>query len=116
MSGWTWAPLLGERSIELRISVQPASLLRTESLSRNICGLFQGPSCVSPKYEFGGFRLEPARRRLSGRDGAPVMLSARAFDTLVYLVEHRDEQVSKRQLIEAIWPDAVVEENNLTQA
>ena len=43
-------------------------------------------------------------------------MPARAFDALLYLVEHRGEDVSKDRLIKAVWPHAVVEENNLNQA
>jgi DNA-binding winged helix-turn-helix (wHTH) protein/TolB-like protein/tetratricopeptide (TPR) repeat protein len=66
-------------------------------------------------YEFGAFRLDPAQRRLE-RDRENVGLHAKAFDALVYLVEHAGEPVSRRALTEALWPKRVVEENNLTQA
>jgi len=42
------------------------------------------------------------------------MLGARAFDLLICLVEHRDRIVTKDELIELVWPDLIVEENNLT--
>ena len=66
-------------------------------------------------YEFAAFRLDPAQRRLD-RNGESVALHAKAFDALVYLVEHAGEPVSRRALTEALWPKRVVEENNLTQA
>jgi TolB-like protein/DNA-binding winged helix-turn-helix (wHTH) protein/Flp pilus assembly protein TadD len=65
-------------------------------------------------YEFEGFRLDPARRRLWKGDAA-VPLTSRVFDTLVYLVEHPDTVLDKERLMEAVWPDSIVEENNLTQ-
>ncbi|MGH8264440.1 MAG: winged helix-turn-helix domain-containing protein, partial [Steroidobacteraceae bacterium] len=43
-------------------------------------------------------------------------LAGRAFDVLEYLVRHRDRIVGKEELLSAIWPGVVVEENNLTQA
>lgn len=67
-------------------------------------------------YEFGGFHLNPGRRRLATREGNVVELSAKAFDALVLLVERAGEPVSRKALIDALWPDTVVEENNLTQA
>lgn len=63
-------------------------------------------------YEFGGFRLEPQRRLLS-RDGAPVVVSDKAFDALIYLVEHAGQMVTRDDLIKVLWPDTVVEENSL---
>ena len=67
-------------------------------------------------FEFNGFDLEVHGRRLVRRaTGEPIVLTAKVFDTLLYLVEHRGEVQSKETLLRAIWPDLVVEENNLTQ-
>jgi TolB-like protein/DNA-binding winged helix-turn-helix (wHTH) protein len=65
-------------------------------------------------YEFGPFRLDSVRRTLL-RDGEPVALTSKVFDTLLVLLEHRAEVLSKDQLMTALWPDVWVEENNLTQ-
>ena len=43
-------------------------------------------------------------------------LAGRAFDVLEYLVRHRDRVVGKEELLSAVWPAVVVEENNLNQA
>ncbi|MEO5754502.1 MAG: winged helix-turn-helix domain-containing protein, partial [Chthoniobacterales bacterium] len=72
-------------------------------------------STPTPIYEFGDFRLDPDRRLLCREDGAVVPLTARVFETLLYLVEHSGVVLEREQLMEAVWPDAVVEENNLTQ-
>lgn len=66
-------------------------------------------------FEFGSFRLDPATRQLL-RAGEPVHLTPRVFDTLVYLVEHRGRVLGKDELLAALWPGLVVEENNLGQA
>jgi DNA-binding winged helix-turn-helix (wHTH) protein/Tfp pilus assembly protein PilF len=67
-------------------------------------------------YEFGGFALEVHGRRLIRRDtGQPLALTAKVFDTLLFLIAHRGEVLSKEKLLRAVWPDLVVEENNLTQ-
>ncbi len=66
-------------------------------------------------YEFGDFRIDAAKRRLLRRDGSPVPLTPRVFDTLLYLVEHSGEVIERDRLLDAVWPDAVVEENNITQ-
>jgi pimeloyl-ACP methyl ester carboxylesterase/DNA-binding winged helix-turn-helix (wHTH) protein len=67
---------------------------------------------LSPVYEFGAFRLEVGERRLLC-DGRPVPLTARVFDTLRVLVEHAGRLLTKDELMGSIWPDSVVEENNL---
>jgi DNA-binding winged helix-turn-helix (wHTH) protein len=66
-------------------------------------------------YEFGDFRLDVAKRTACRRNGARLALAPKVCDTLLYLVEHRGEVVEKERLMQAIWPDAVVEENNLNQ-
>ena len=67
---------------------------------------------ASTEYRFGTFQLLPARRQLLDA-GAPVKLGGRAFDMLLALVEHHDRAISKRELMELVWPNLVVEENNL---
>lgn len=64
-------------------------------------------------YEFGPFRLDPALPLLL-RDGEPVQLPPKALETLVVLVERAGRVVRRQELIEAVWPDTVVEENNLS--
>jgi DNA-binding winged helix-turn-helix (wHTH) protein/TolB-like protein/TPR repeat protein len=63
-------------------------------------------------YEFGTFRLDVAERLLS-RDGERVPLSEKAFDTLCVLVRRGNHLVRKDELLNEVWPDAIVEENNL---
>lgn len=65
-------------------------------------------------YEFGSFCVDTVKRLLL-REGEPVTLTSKGFDTLVTLVEHRGEVVSKDELMKILWPDTAVEENNLTQ-
>ena len=66
-------------------------------------------------YEFGDFRVDATKRRLLRLDDAPVPLTPKVFDTLLYLVEHHGVVLDKDRLMEAVWPDAIVEENNLSQ-
>ncbi len=62
--------------------------------------------------EFGRFRLLPHRRELRA-DGVAVELGSRAFDVLMVLVEARGALVTKDEILSRVWPDTVVEENNL---
>lgn len=62
--------------------------------------------------EFGTYRLKRAERLLLGPNG-PVQLSARSFDILAHLLERPDEVIGKSELMEAVWPGLVVEENTL---
>ena len=63
-------------------------------------------------YEFGTFRLDVAERLLSC-EGERVPLSEKAFDTLCVLVRRGNRLVRKDELLTEVWPDAIVEENNL---
>ena len=65
-------------------------------------------------YEFDDFRLDAGRRLLLQR-GEPVPLKPKVFDTLLYLARHQGRILEKDELMRAIWPDAIVEENNLNQ-
>src|SRR4030095_185154 len=67
-------------------------------------------------YEFGDFQLDAAKRRLRRLDGTPIPLTPRVFKTLLYMVEHHDGVLDKERIMEAVWPDSIVEENNLAQA
>ena len=62
--------------------------------------------------EFGRFRLLPHRRELRA-DGVAVELGSRAFDVLMILAEARGALVTKDEILARVWPDTVVEENNL---
>ncbi len=63
-------------------------------------------------YRFGPFRLDIGERRLL-RGDENVPLRGKIFDTLRVLVENHNHLVSKDDLMKAVWPDSVVEENNL---
>src|SRR5215469_15874357 len=63
-------------------------------------------------YEFGPFSLDPTERVIS-RDGTPVPLTPKVFDTLVYLVCNRGRLLTKDELLKEIWPNTFVEEVNL---
>jgi DNA-binding winged helix-turn-helix (wHTH) protein len=65
-------------------------------------------------YSFGPFLLNPEQMVLSV-DGNIVTVPLKALKTLLTLIEHDREVVSKQVLIEAVWPDSYVEEGNLTQ-
>src|SRR5215469_14173066 len=63
-------------------------------------------------YEFGPFSLDPAERIIS-RDGTPLPLTPKVFDTLVCLVRNRGRLLTKDELLKEVWPGTFVEEVNL---
>ncbi len=69
---------------------------------------------ANPQYEFGPFQLNPDERLLL-RNGEPVALTPKAFDTLCYFVAHHHRLLTKDELIAQLWPDSFVEESNLAQ-
>src|SRR5246127_2034378 len=67
---------------------------------------------ASAGIAFGRFLLLPHRRELLA-DGRPVNLGGRAFDVLMALIEARGAVLLKNALMARVWPDRIVEENNL---
>ena len=65
-------------------------------------------------YAFGPFVADMVTRRL-WRDGQSVAITAKTFDVLAVLLEHRDRLVTKDELLERVWPDTAVQENNLAR-
>ncbi|HJX90613.1 MAG TPA: winged helix-turn-helix domain-containing protein [Pyrinomonadaceae bacterium] len=65
-------------------------------------------------YEFGPFRIDMERYLLL-RDGEPIPLSPKVFETLLFLVENRGRVGKKDEIINSVWPDTFVEESNLAQ-
>lgn len=65
-------------------------------------------------YEFEDFRIDAVKRRLLRMDEF-VPLPPKVFDTLLTLIQHHGRVLDKDELMEAIWSDTIVEENNLTQ-
>jgi len=74
----------------------------------------RAPSVEAHGYAFGAFLVDPVRRLL-WRDGVVVPLSGKTFDLLLALLAHRDRVVDKDALLSLVWPDAVVQENNLVR-
>jgi len=66
-------------------------------------------------YRFGPFVLDPAARALL-RDGTPVPLTHRLFETLVTFVRNPGRVLTKDELMEAVWPGRYIEEASLKQA
>jgi WD40 repeat protein/DNA-binding winged helix-turn-helix (wHTH) protein/ABC-type dipeptide/oligopeptide/nickel transport system ATPase component len=65
-------------------------------------------------YEFGPFRLDLQQRTLL-RDGEPVALAPKIWDTLALLIEKRGRILEKDEMLEILWPESFVEESNLSQ-
>lgn len=72
------------------------------------------PKLESEVYEFDSFRVNGGKRLL-WKSGEPLVVTPKVFDTLFYLVRNAGKTVSKDELMVAIWPDTVVEENNLNK-
>jgi DNA-binding winged helix-turn-helix (wHTH) protein len=68
----------------------------------------------TPFYEFGPFRVDSVKYVLT-RDGEVVPLSLKAFEILLALIQNRGQVLEKNELLQRVWPDTVVEENNLAR-
>lgn len=65
-------------------------------------------------YQFDRFRMDADERLLFDGETA-VQLAPKVFDTLLLLVENSGHALSKEEMMEKVWPDSFVEENNLAQ-
>ena len=65
-------------------------------------------------YAFGPFVVDSVKRQL-WRERRLVPITSKTFDVLVVLLEHRDHIVSKDELLNRVWPDTAVNENNLAR-
>ena len=66
-------------------------------------------------YRFDQFEVDDREFRLT-EAGTPVPLEPKVLRLLVYLIENRNRLVRKQELLDAVWPDAMVTENALTRA
>jgi TolB-like protein len=64
-------------------------------------------------YQFGPFRLDASERILL-RDNRTIHLTEKVFNILLLLVQRCGHLVTREELMEQVWPDSVVEDNNLT--
>ena len=65
-------------------------------------------------YEFGPFRVD-ADKELLLRAGEPVPLTPKTFQILLVLIRHKEQVVTKDDLMKTVWPDTFVEESNLSR-
>jgi pimeloyl-ACP methyl ester carboxylesterase/DNA-binding winged helix-turn-helix (wHTH) protein len=65
-------------------------------------------------YLFDGFRVD-ASERILFKEHREISLTPKVFDTLLVLLENSSHVLTKKELMEQVWPDSFVEENNLAQ-
>lgn len=65
-------------------------------------------------YLFDSFRVD-VNERLLFKDNREVSLTPKVFDTLLVLLENSSHVMTKKELMQQVWPDSFVEENNLAQ-
>ncbi len=64
-------------------------------------------------YQFGDFTVDCDQKVLL-RNGSPLPLAPKVFDTLLILVDNNGRLVEKDEFIKQLWPNSFVEESNLT--
>src|SRR5215204_2354890 len=65
-------------------------------------------------YLFDGYRVDVSERLLF-KENREVQLTPKVFDTLLVLLENSSHVLTKKELMQQVWPDSFVEENNLAQ-
>jgi DNA-binding winged helix-turn-helix (wHTH) protein len=95
-------PRLGVRRVVQSPTRNPLLYKRTEPVG-----------AVPIEVSFGPFRLLAAQFLLLEGD-KPVPLGSRALEILIALLERAGELVTKKELMDLIWPNVFVEPANLT--
>jgi TolB-like protein len=80
---------------------------RTDRLMR------PGRRSAEVQYVFGDCALDPDRRELT-RNAEAVAIGPQVFDLLLFLVQNREQVVSKDELLDAVWAGRIVSESTLT--
>jgi DNA-binding winged helix-turn-helix (wHTH) protein len=70
---------------------------------------------MSDLYRMGEYEIDVKRRQIR-RDGEVVPLAQKPFEVLLVLIGGAGGVVTKEELMQAIWPNAFVEESNLAQS
>jgi len=65
------------------------------------------------KYKFGDFELDGSERVLRQK-GDILPLGPKAFQALELLVRNGGKVVSRKEMVETLWPQVIVEDSNLT--
>jgi DNA-binding winged helix-turn-helix (wHTH) protein len=65
-------------------------------------------------YEFDEYRLDIADERLL-RNGVPVPLAPKEFETLRFLIERHGRLVTKRELLDRVWAGTFVGDDTIAQ-
>jgi DNA-binding winged helix-turn-helix (wHTH) protein len=65
-------------------------------------------------YLFDDVEVDFATLRVQ-KGGSTRKLTPRAFEVLVYLLEHRGRTIEKQELFEQVWKDRIVSDNALTR-
>jgi DNA-binding winged helix-turn-helix (wHTH) protein len=66
-------------------------------------------------YLFDRFQLDVTRRKLLSSGGLVLPLGSRPLEALLLLVANAGQIVDRRRLMQTVWPDRIVEDNNLNQ-
>ncbi|MGA8203517.1 MAG: winged helix-turn-helix domain-containing protein, partial [Woeseiaceae bacterium] len=66
-------------------------------------------------HRFGQFELDDSKRELRDADGRRIDTEPKAFELLLYLLQHRDRAVSKDELLTELWPRSIVTETALSR-
>lgn len=107
---WLFRAFYGGRLWKFRFPVEISWAIMAEPFSFAL----MADISRKPVYMCGDYRIDLLCRRITVND-APLMVTAKAFDVLAVLMERAGEVVTKDELLNTVWADAIVEENNLTQ-
>ena len=107
---WPQAPALAQFHLEPRLDAKPVV---QNPDTNNFFEKRSEPARAATEASFGPFRLLAAQFLLLEGD-KPVSLGSRALEILIFLLERPGELISKKELMDRVWPNVFVEPANLT--
>ncbi|HUN92270.1 MAG TPA: response regulator transcription factor [Burkholderiaceae bacterium] len=83
---------------------------RAKAIVRRMDGLARRPEsagseAAAPALQLGALAIEPEQRRVLV-DGAPIALTAKEFDLLLFFARHPGRVYTRGQLLDAVWGGA----------
>jgi non-specific serine/threonine protein kinase len=68
------------------------------------------------RYAIGSYVFDTSLFVLSKKDGIPINVEKKPLEVLAILIEHKNEVLSREELLSTIWPRIFAGENSLTNA
>jgi len=99
----------------MRVELRSAQISEGSRMATSLSAAIPERPARTADLWIGDWHVRPAANEIA-REGEIVRLEPKAMEVLVFLAKHAGEVVSRDALLSAVWPDAIVGDDALTQA